>query len=79
MNRVTDMTGADRCAALRRERETHPFTPHWCECDHPHPPGTGWCDLCEEPVRTAGDVVAYRIGGNDYDPADVTVIHRDTP
>jgi hypothetical protein len=40
------------CAARRREREAHPvpLDRYACRCDHDHPPGVPWCDLCENPV-----------------------------
>jgi hypothetical protein len=45
------------CAALRREREASPPDErlYVCECDHPHPPGVTWCDLCEYPLPKSDD------------------------
>lgn len=44
------------CAARRRERESRPVNPdlYMCRCDHDHPPGVIWCDLCEFPVYGLG-------------------------
>jgi hypothetical protein len=46
------------CAARRREREAHPVPAerYACRCDHDHPPGVPWCDLCENPVLTIADL-----------------------
>jgi hypothetical protein len=57
------------CAARRREREARtPADPDLfvCHCDHDHPPGVLWCDLCEYPIADAkldgprGEVLAAR-------------------
>jgi hypothetical protein len=45
---------AQECARLRSQREAEQANEppdKWdCRCDHAHPPGVRWCDLCEFPV-----------------------------
>jgi hypothetical protein len=52
---VTDPAqDAQECTRRRELREaeqaTEPADKWWCRCDHAHPPGVVWCDLCEFPV-----------------------------
>ena len=54
-----DAQECTRRRELRRgEQATEPPDKWWCRCDHAHPPGVVWFDLCEYPVPTPAERAA---------------------